>query len=147
MSENPPRGKKWSCCSTRTGETKDGRKVYTRLYPIQERRTSMARRLELEDRLLILEIGTKTRRTLHYNRSLGTNHLPSKTPEPMANPWCLSCITLIILLQNRDPWPQFHETTPWPCWRQRRIWNRSDHEPHKMGSRIPVSCQMERIPY
>jgi len=86
MSENPPQGKKRSCCGTRTGETKDDRKVYTRLYPIQERRTSMARWPELEDRLSISEIGTKTRRTLHDNGSLGTNHLSFKTTEPMANP-------------------------------------------------------------
>jgi len=85
MSENPPQDKKQGCCGTRTGETEDGRKVYTRLYPIQERRTSMVRQPELEDRLLISEIGTKMRSTLHNNRSLGTNHLPLKTPEPIAN--------------------------------------------------------------
>jgi len=73
-------------CGTQTGKTKDGRKVYMRLYLIQERRTGMARWPELEDRLSISEIGTKTRRTLHDNRSLGTSHLPFKTPEPMANP-------------------------------------------------------------
>jgi len=57
-----------------------------RLYLIQERRTGMARWLELKDRLSILEIGTKTRRALHDNRSLGTSHLLLKTPEPMVNP-------------------------------------------------------------
>jgi len=56
-----------------------------RLYPIQERRTGMARQPELEDRLSILKIGTKMRRTLYDNRSLGTSHLLLKTPEPMVN--------------------------------------------------------------
>jgi len=46
----------------------------------------VARWPELEDRLSILEIGTKMRRTLHNKRSLGTSHLTLKTPEPMANP-------------------------------------------------------------
>ena len=46
----------------------------------------MARWLELKDRLSILEIGTKTRRAFHDNRSLGTSHLLLKTPEPMVNP-------------------------------------------------------------
>jgi len=45
----------------------------------------MARQLELEDRLSILEASAKMRRTLHNNRSLGTSHLSLKTPEPMAN--------------------------------------------------------------
>jgi len=71
----------------------------------------MARWPELEDRLSISEIGTKMRRTLHNNRSLGTNYLSFKTTKPMANPRRLSHITLITLSQNRDPWPQFHETT------------------------------------
>ena len=56
-----------------------------RLYPIQKRRTSIAGWPELEDRISILEAETKTRRTLHDNRSLGTSHLSLKTPEPMAN--------------------------------------------------------------
>jgi len=94
MSESPPRGKKRGCCSTQTSKTEDGRKVHMRLYPIQERRTGMARWLELEDRLSILKIGTKIKRTLHNNRSLGTSHLPLKTSEPMANPQCLSCVLL-----------------------------------------------------
>ena len=42
---------------------------------------------------------------------------------------------------------QFHETTPWPCWRRRIIRNRSNHEPQEMGSRIPVSHQIKRIPH
>jgi len=45
----------------------------------------MAGRPELEDRLSIPEIGTKTRRTLHDNRGLGTSHLSLETAEPMAN--------------------------------------------------------------
>jgi len=57
-----------------------------RLYPIQKRRTDVAKWLELEDRLSILEIDTKTRRILHDNRSLGTSHLLLKTSKPMMNP-------------------------------------------------------------
>jgi len=71
----------------------------------------MGRQPELEDRLSISEIGTKMRRILYDNRSLGTNHLPFKTTEPMANPQRLLCITLITLLRNQDPQPQFHENT------------------------------------
>jgi len=85
--------------------------------------------------------------TLHYNRSLGTNHISFKTPEPMANPWHLSHITPITLSWNRDPQPQFHETTSWPYQRWRRIQDRSDYEPQEMGLRILVSRQMERIPH
>ena len=147
MSESPSRGKKWSCCGTWTGKTKDGRKVYTRLYPIQERRTSMARQLELEDRLSIPETSTKMRRTLHNNGSLGTSHLPLKTLKPMVNLQRLSLVTLITLLWDRDPQPQLHETTPWPYQRWRRIQDRNNYKPQEMGSRIPVSRQMERIPH
>ena len=82
-----------------------------RLYPIQERRTGMAGQPELEDMLSFPETGTKTRRTLHDNRSLGTSHLLLKTPEPMVNSQCLSCVTLITLSQDRDQQPQLHETT------------------------------------
>jgi len=73
-----------------------------RLYSIQKRRTSMAGQPEVEDMLSISETDTKMGRTLHDNRSLGTSHLPLKTPEPMVNPQCLSCITFITLLQDRD---------------------------------------------
>jgi len=45
----------------------------------------MAGQPELEDRLSIPEIGTKTRRTLHDNRGLETSHLLLETAEPMAN--------------------------------------------------------------
>ena len=72
----------------------------------------MARWPELENRLSIPEAGTKMRRTLHDNRSLGTSHLPLKTPKPMVNSRCLSCLTSITLLRDQDPWPQLHETTP-----------------------------------
>ena len=112
MSESSPRGKKQGCCSTWIGKTKDGREVYMRLYPFQERRTGMAGQLELEDRLPIPETDTKTRRTLWNNRSLGASHLSLKTPKPMANPQCLSRVTLIILLQDQNPRPQLYETTP-----------------------------------
>jgi len=54
-----------------------------RLYPIQGRRTGMARWLELEDRLPISETGTKTGRTLHNNGSLGTSYLLLK----LLNEW------------------------------------------------------------
>ena len=57
----------------------------------------MARQPELEDRLSISEIGTKMRRTLHDNGSLGTSHLSLKAAEPMANPRHLSRFTLITL--------------------------------------------------
>jgi len=57
-----------------------------RLYPIQKRKTGVARWPELEDRLSISEIGTKIRKILHDNRSLETSHLSLKTPEPMVNP-------------------------------------------------------------
>jgi len=71
----------------------------------------MAGRPELEDRLSIPEIGTKTRRTLHDNRGLGTSHLSLETAEPMANSRRLSHVTLITLSRDQDPWPQLYETT------------------------------------